>query len=208
MALAVRTFTVDPHKEELRRDHFDSTHAPARFDIRIVTAAVLTGVTITLQSPVPGAAPIVLTAGTDFLATAVTRFELAQSVLAAIDRAAAGLLSLTDPVDPDFLPAGGTGEPGAAVYAPRPGAWGEAITLSINIHANAANIEVNGTVSAAGYTENAVGGSGPKGTSLLEAFLETLTPPTQPSNPPDLVSVSQSTLASGEVHYTVLFDTA
>jgi len=181
MALAVRTFTVDPHKEDLRRDHFDSTHAPARFDIRIVTAAVLTGVTITLQSPVPGAAPIVLTAGTEFLATAATRFELAESVLTAIDRAADRLLNLNDPVDPNFLPISGSGEPGQSVFAPRPGAWGESITI---------------------------GGSGPKGTSLLETFLATLTPPTQASSPPDLVSVSQSTLASGEVHYTVLYDTA
>ena len=208
MALAVRTFTVDPHKEDLRRDHFDSTHAPARFDIRIVTAAVLTGVTITLQSPVPGAAPIVLTAGTEFLATAATRFELAESVLTAIDRAADRLLNLNDPVDPNFLPISGSGEPGQSVFAPRPGAWGESITIAINAHANAVNLEVNGTVSAAGYTENAIGGSGPKGTSLLETFLATLTPPTQVSSPPDLVSVSQSTLASGEVHYTVLYDTA
>jgi hypothetical protein len=159
---------------------------------------------LTIQSPVPGAAPIVLTAGTEFLATAANRFLLARSVLAAIDRETNGLLNLNDAVDPAFLPVAGVGQPGQAVFAPRPGAWGESITLAVNVDAQAINLEVNGVASAAGHTENARGGSGAKGTQALEDLIVTLNPPGGAA--PAFVSLSQSTLASGEVQYTLVLD--
>lgn len=206
MALVTRTFIVDPSKTELRRDHSDSRHSPARFDIRILNTADLTGVVLTVQSPVPGAAAITLTAGAEFPATAPTRERLAELVLAAIDRETNGLLNLNDPIDPDFLHVGGvgSGEPGQSVFAPRPGAWGEEITLEVNATANAVNIEVNGVANAVGHTENGIGGSGARGTTELEAALSGLNAPG--GGAPEFVSLSQSTLASGEVHYTLISD--
>ena len=209
MALAVRTFIVDPMKQEDRRDRADAGTAKAIFDIKVISAADLTGVTITIQSPVPGAAAIVLTAGTEFPATAATQAALARAVIAAIERETGGLLHNEDgPVVEDYrtLYTGATTEPGARVRAPSPGAWGEDITMTTNVTANSANLEINGTAAAGGTTQNAIGGAGPKGTQSLEDFLATLTPPTQMSSPPDLVSVSQSSLPSGEVHYTVVYD--
>jgi hypothetical protein len=204
MALEVHTFVVDPYKPFLRRDTFDAVHAPARFDIRIVTAADLTGVVITIQSPVPGAAAITVTAGVDFPNTTTTRLEMARAVLSAIETACDGLLRLHDSVDPDYLLVAGTGEPGQALFAPRPGAWGEAITLEVNAHANAANIEVNGVTGPAGHTENAIGGSGPAGTQALEDLVATLNAPG--GGAPEFVSLSQVTLASGEIQYTLVLD--
>ena len=211
MALAVRTFTVDPLKQEDRRDRPDAGTAKAFFDIKVINGADLTGVIVTLQSPVPAAAPIVLTAGTEFPATAATQADLARALIAAIDRTAVRLLHNEDGpvVDSYKTPfTGASAEPGARVRVGSPGAWGENVTLTTNATANSANLEINGTAAAGGTTQNAVGGAGPKGTQALEDFLATLTPPTQPTSPPDLVSVSQSSLPSGEVHYTVVYDTA
>jgi hypothetical protein len=205
MALVVRTFIVDPLKTELRRDVYDSSQSPARFDIRIL-GNDLTGVILTIQSPVPGAAPIVLTAGVEFPAVAADEYALARALILAIDEACGGLLRVHDPIDPDFQPAGGvgTGEPGQSVFAPRPGAWGEAITIDVNAVPDAINLELNGTSSLAGYTENGIGGSGPRGTRAMDDLIATLSAPGGLA--PSFVSLSYSAMASGEVQYTLVFD--
>lgn len=207
MALEVRTFIVDPMKQEDRRDRPDAGVAKALFDIKVINAADLTAVTITITSPVPGSTPIVLSAGVHFPAVAATQADLARAVLAALERSSQERLHIEDgPVVEDYTTpyTGATAEPGGRVRVPSPGAWGEGYTLATNATANSANLEINGQANAAGVTVNAVGGAGPKGTQALEDFLATLNLPG--GGAPELYSVSQSTLASGEIHYTVVFD--
>lgn len=202
MPLEVHTYIVDPFRTATRRDRWDSVKDPARFDIRLRNAANLTGVVLTVQSPVPGAAAITVTAGVDFPNTAATLFELAQLVLAAIDRRCGDLLSLRGPVTPEHQ--GVANQPGAAVYAPRPGAWGDAITMAVNATANAVNIVVNDNFSALGYTRNAWNGASVSALDALEKEIALLNP--FGGVAPAFVSLEQVTLASGEVMYTLTID--
>jgi len=203
MPLEVTTYIVDPFRTtQTRRDRWDSAKDPARFDIRLRNAANLTGVVLTVQSPVPGAAAITVTAGVDFPNTAATLFDLAQLVLAAIDRRCGDLLSLRAPVTPAHQ--GVANQPGAAVYAPRPGAWGESITLAVNATANAANIVVNDTFGAGGHVQNAWKGASLAALDRLEKDIALLHP--FGGVAPAFVSLEQVTLASGEVMYTLTVD--
>jgi len=206
MPLRVRTFLSDPKKTPGRRHIGDSALHKALFDLKVLNPD-LTGVTLTFTSPVPGAAAIVLTAGVHFPAVAASSLELARAVAAAIDLGTQRLMNLNAGVSPDYrtqytnLAAPG---PGFRVESSAAGPWGESITLEINAAAAAANLEVNGTATAVGQTQNAVGGANPSGTQALETFLATLSPPG--GGAPEFISLAQSTLASNEVLYTVVYE--
>lgn len=161
MAIRVVRYDMDPLKSGLTRDNWDKNlrRASATF----VLSGSVAGMVLTLQSPTPGAAPIVITEGVDWTETADV-FESMHALLAAITSLGGGLLTPKGPVSD------ASGSAMVVLQAPSAGSWGEGITVDVD--AAGANLEVNGN--AGPTTENLTDGAGPDAVQAFQDFLNNL----------------------------------
>lgn len=165
MPLHVTTYSFDPLKGGNQRDKWDTNLRQAMFTLKVT--GTLAGLTMSIQSPVPGVAAVTVNEGADWANVVGDLRQTLINLTGAIKKKTLGMLQALTAMR---VPAAGQSE--LDMTAPSVGTWGHGITITTG-GGTAANLSINGAAGPA-VAAPGVGGGGGDEVAKFQTFLNAL----------------------------------